>query len=97
MDPNETVIKKIGELQGKIEEGFSGIHSRQDRANSGIEKAHTRINELDKIIEVNRLHIGTHRKEKNKWMDRIVNTLFTAGLIVVLWILIATGIVSPPL
>jgi len=37
------------------------------------------------------------RKISDKWMDRIWNTVFIGGLTVIFWVLIATGIIKPPL
>lgn len=41
--------QQIAKLQGTVEEGFKGVHQRQDTTNGRIGKAEIRLNELEKL------------------------------------------------
>ena len=58
-----TIMRAIGNLEGKVDIGFNGIHNRQDIANGRTAKNESRIMALEKT---NNEKIGESRIRSNQ-------------------------------
>ena len=103
MENQGQIMEKLGNLEGITKEGFRGVHSRQDMANGRIEKLEGRVGTLEKEdvrshgIQENATKLIQQEVDGKKvWTDRLWNALFIAGLTLIGWMLLATGILRPP-
>lgn len=95
------ILEKIGNLQGTMDEGFKGVHRRQDVANGRMAKVEDRVDRLEKegvriegAIAHNTEYTESFNQAKNKWIDRGLNfILYIIGLLA-FTILVKTGILN---
>ena len=79
-----------------METGFSGIHSRLDTLNGKVADHEQRIQSVENKTKQGERHDNKTDRRKEKWLDRIYNAVFSVILVGILWVLIATGILNPP-
>jgi hypothetical protein len=83
MESNDDIMRAIGRLEGELQEGFSGIHTRQDITNGRIAKTEDRVSSLE-----------TSRAETVGWDKRsaisrniiwgLIGSLISGGLVYLL-------------
>ena len=75
--------RSMGRVEGKVEEGFKGIHKRQDVTNGNIERNSNKIELLEKCID--KSNVGSHESRIKK-VEGFINDL--KGRIAIISILI---------
>lgn len=97
MQDHDKIYQELGNVRGSLDVGFKGVHKRLDTLNGTVAKHEKRLQEAEKEIANNGRVVNKSTDFKEKWTDRILNALFTGALVVVVWLLFATGILNPPL
>lgn len=81
------IIGAIGELKGKVDVGFQGVHKRQDITNGRLEKTEDRVGQLEQ--ENKSQETDLKWLKKNYWIvvSASIGTFFTVLTGILLFLL----------